>query len=320
MAFDSSIDMSVFQAKFDVTKTVNVKITASNYEIGPSPATTHTPENIINNDSFDPSKRWTVEGNNHFIDFDFDQQLVVHGVSIAWYAGNENRYTFKIKSSSAPGILFNGVSTGGIGSYETYKLKTPLTTNNIRILCNGNLEDEWTRISAIQFRLEPILENTVAPFPDCPEGQHWHEALGRCISDIITEPPNIVIIDPIQTVRQGDSVSLDASQSSDPIGSNLFFEWIQVGGELIPTGSKLQSNIVFRAPTVDSELKFRLKVTNAGNLSSTKDATVVVRASIPQCPPGEVWDEKTKRCISPQEEPAVKPKSKKHRPIIRNVK
>ena len=314
--------MSEYQSKFDVTKTVNVKMTVSSYEEGTTPANTHPPANIINNDNFDPSKRWTCYGNNNFIDFDFDQQLTIYGLSIAWYAGNEYRYTFKIKSSSL--ILFNGVSSGMPGGYETYKFKRPVTTNNIRILCNGNLSDEWTRITAIRFRLESIPESTVPPFPDCPEGQHWHEALQTCVSDMITKPPNIVITEPLQTVRQGDSVSLDASQTTDPIGSNLFYEWIQTGGELILTGSKLQPNIVFRAPTVDTEIKFRLKVTNAGNLSATKDAKVVVRAAIPQCPPGEYWDETSKQCVStkphanldvdtakPQEKPVVK-KPKKH--------
>ena len=288
----------VFESKFDITKTINTKITVSDYEVGPNPALTHTPEKIINNDNFDGSRRWTVYGNNHFIDFEFDQQLTIHGLSIAWYSGNEYRYTFKITSRDASGILFNGVSTG-TGSYETYKFKTPITTNHLRILCNGNLRDEWTRITTIRFQVESIVDSAsiVAPFPDCPENMHWHEALQRCVNDHITEPPNIVIIDPVQTVKHGDKVMIDASRTTDPIGANLFYEWIQIAGELVRTGSKLQPSIMFVTPTIDTEIKFRLKVTNAGNISATQDATVVVRSAIPQCPPGSVWNESEKRCV-----------------------
>lgn len=271
------------QSSFDFTKTINVKITASDSELTPS--MTRSPQHLLTNDhfgTFDGNKRWAVYGNKHYLDFEFDQIITIYGVNIAWYEGNEFRYMFKITSNSVDHILFNGVSAG-TANYETYEFDRPVNTRNIRILCNGNLTDEWNRISAIKFRLEPIpvSESTVDPYPTCPEGQRWHETLGKCVPEKVTEPPVVKILEEMQTVKQGDNVLIDGSQSMDPIGANLYYEWIQIGGELVNTGNKLQPTLTFRAPTIDTELKFRLLVSNSGDLKSYKDATVVVRADKP---------------------------------------
>lgn len=303
--------MSVYESQFDVTKTVNVKITVSDSELLPSGM--RTPEHILSNDvngTFDGNKRWSVAGKNHYIDFEFDQILSIYGVDIGWYQGNEFRYVFKITSNSVDHALFNGLSSGNSTSYETYEFARHVNTRNIRIFCSGNLWDEWTRISAIKFRLEsiPVTEQTVEPLPYCPEGQRWHEILQKCVPNEITEPPHIVISELLQSVRQGDNVLIDASNTTDPVGANLFFEWIQIGGDLVNTSNKLQPTLTFRAPTIDTELKFRLLVSNSGDLKSYQDTTVVVRAEKPVANVSDVVN------ALDQHEPAVRtPKAKKKR-------
>ena len=69
--------------------------------------------------------------------------------------------------------------------------------------------------------------------------------------------------------------------TTDPVGYSLYYEWIQIAGDLVNTGNKLQPTLTFRAPTIDTELKFRLLVTNSGDLKSYGDATVIVRADKP---------------------------------------
>ena len=274
---------TVYESSFDFTKTIKVKITSSDSEMTQS--ITRTPQYLLNNDnngSFDGNKRWAAYGNKHYLEFEFDQILTIHGLNIAWYQGNEFRYMFKITSNSVDHVLFNGVSDG-TSNYQTYEFDRPVNTRNIRILCNGNTVDDWNRISAIKFRLEPIptTEQTVDPYPTCPEGQRWHEILGKCVPNEITEPPIIKIQPTTQIIKQGDNVFIDGSQTTDPVGSTLYYEWIQIAGDLVNTGNKLQPTLTFRAPTIDTELKFRLLVTNSGDLKSYGDATVIVRADKP---------------------------------------
>lgn len=281
-----------FQSSFDLVKTINVKITVSGIEGN------HTPERLINNDNFDPARRWESFGTGQWIDFQFNQPIPLYGLDISWYKGNERRETFEILTSMIADVLWKGMSTGYTGSYETYKFKDRLVTKNIRILCRGNTENEMNAITSIKFRLDPITEQGVLEFPSCPPGQHWHTVLNRCVADVITEPPNIIITEPIQTVKHGDHVMIEGSQTTDPNGATMFFEWVQTAGDLVKTSNTLEPNLLFTAPTIDTELEFRLNVRNSGNISAYKDAKVVVRAAIPKCPTGEYWDEESKKCVS----------------------
>lgn len=312
--------MSEFQSKFDVTKTIDVKITVSDYEVGGNPSLTHSPERIIDNDNFDGSRRWIAHGSLHWIDFQFNQPLTVYGLDIAWYEGSNRKAIFEILSDDK--ILWKGMSTGSLGSYETYKFKDKLTTKNIRILCKGNTLDETAAITSVKFLTEQIERDGVQPLPECPEGQHWHDGLQRCVDNIITKSPNIIITEPLQTVKHSEKVMIDASKTADPQGLPFTYFWAQLGGESVMVNSQTQSSIIFTAPTIDTEVKFRLRAMNTANMYSEADTTIVVRAAIPQCPPGEVWDETSKRCIEvrkstfdaefpPQPKPAVKTKKRK---------
>ena len=268
--------MSEFDASFEITKKINVKITCSDFELGQNENFTHSPEKIIDNDNFDGSRRWAAYGPLHWINFDFDQTLTFYGLDIAWYKGNESKTAFEITSRTVPEEkLWKGKSTGYLGSYETYKFNDQINTKNIKIICHGN---EWNMITSVKFRLDPIQEDGIEPFPDCPEGKHWHDTLQKCVDNTISKPPEVKILTPLLTVKQGDSVELNGSQTTDPEGAGLRYIWTQIGGDLIPTSSKSEPNLIFRVPTVDTELAFRLTVTNTGNLSSSADARIVVRA------------------------------------------
>ena len=80
-----------------------------------------------------------------------------------------------------------------------------------------------------------------------------------------------------QTVKSGDSVTLDGSGSTDSDGTIASYLWTQTGGS--PTVSLSQDNVVkptFTAPDVDSDtdLTFKLEVTDNDGAKHTD--TVII--------------------------------------------
>lgn len=81
-----------------------------------------------------------------------------------------------------------------------------------------------------------------------------------------------------QTVNQGDSVTLDGSNSSDPEdGSNLSFSWSQIAGPSVTLSNADTATPSFTAPAVDADsvLTFQLVVRDSENLSSEPDSVNV---------------------------------------------
>ena len=294
--------MFEFTSSFDIVKRVNVGIEVSDF--------TSSPEFILNNDvngTFDGKKRWAVSGIGQWMDFKFDSDVTLYGINIAWYRGNERKQSFKIYANNR--LVFNGLSTGNNSSYEVYAFDEPILTDNVRITCYGNNIDQLNEISAVAFRPEAMTDTTVPEIAECPPGRHWNEVLQKCVSDSIDEPPLAVINQALETVKQGDKVILDGSNSSDPNGVPISFEWVQTRGELVTVSSFIEPTIMFRAPTVDTEIGFRLKVTNTGNLWATKDAKVIVRSD----PQGEIMKEIIEKH---QQVPAIKVIESNHPPKV----
>jgi hypothetical protein len=307
-----------FKSDFDIVKRVQVGITVSDY--------TSSPEFILKNEkdgTFDGNKRWAASGIGQWMDFKFDQDIVIHGVNIAWYRGNERRAAFKIYANNR--LIFNGMS-GGTSSYEIYKFSEKILTDNLRITCFGNNMDQLNEITAVAFRCEPIQGDTIPEINECPPGQHWNEVLQKCVSDTIDQPPYAIIDQDTQIVKQGERVVLDGSQSNDPSTTPISFEWVQTGGELVKVSSYNEPTLMFKAPTIDTEIAFRLKVTNAGNLWATKDVKVLVKAD----PQGNRFIEAIKKLegvynkkeigtpmvgLHPQEQHEVPKKSKRNKTI-----
>ncbi|NMB74800.1 MAG: hypothetical protein GYA21_06680 [Myxococcales bacterium] len=96
-----------------------------------------------------------------------------------------------------------------------------------------------------------------------------------------------VVVGPDQTVNEGDTVTLDASQSSDPDpGTALVFVWTQTGGPAVALRNASTATPSFFAPGVsqDTVLTFQV-VASDGELSSAPATTrVTVR---------NMWDEST---------------------------
>ncbi len=93
-------------------------------------------------------------------------------------------------------------------------------------------------------------------------------------------PPTAILQEEILTVQEGETLSLDGKESSDPDGDLLLFKWAQRKGPPVTLSAPAGAISSFVAPSVDAEgreLIFDLRVTDDGGLQESAAVKVVVQ-------------------------------------------
>jgi len=87
-----------------------------------------------------------------------------------------------------------------------------------------------------------------------------------------------------QDVEEGEIATLMGSNSFDPDGDNVSYQWNQIGGSLVTLSSPTAQNPTFKAPFVESagsSFTFELTVTDTSGLQSTDTTIVNVTSVLP---------------------------------------
>ena len=167
-------------------------------------------------------------------------------------------------------------------------LRVALDGSNSTDTDDGIAQYEWKQISGPTITLTNA--NTKQPSFTSPDVDSQGAALifeltvtdkgglksaAQCIVNVTAknEPPK-AITGPTQSVKGGDAVTLDASNSSDPDDGIASYAWQQKAGPSVTLSSAGTIKPKFTAPNVATALKFELTVTDKGGLKST--ATCIV--------------------------------------------
>ena len=109
----------------------------------------HVPANVLDNNL---NTRWSNLGIGSFIQADLGGQKTICSVDIAWYRGNLRVNNFVISVSNDGNAftpVLTGKSSGTTLSPERYALPTNVTTHFVRVMVNGNTENEWATITEL---------------------------------------------------------------------------------------------------------------------------------------------------------------------------
>lgn len=116
---------------------------ASGYEAN------HPPAHAVDSN---PSTRWSENGDGSWINIELEEETDICGVDIAWYKGNIRSSDFIIALSD-DGTNFVEVysdeSSGATDSAESYIFSDTAPATHIRIIVNGNTQNDYASITEI---------------------------------------------------------------------------------------------------------------------------------------------------------------------------
>ncbi len=189
----------------------------------------------------DLNTRWSCEGLEKWIQFELSSMDTVYCLNIAWYKGDSRTADFDIQVSEDSvnwtSVLTNQVSSGTSVDFQRVDLPNEMCAKYIRIVGNGNSENEWNSITEVEIYGKSGIaeENTETNYSPVAH-----------FSVSSTE------------VHPQDKVYIDASSSSDADSDVLTYHWS------FPTEISANTddpvNPHFYAPNVDAETQFTINL------------------------------------------------------------
>jgi len=108
------------------------------------------------------------------------------------------------------------------------------------------------------------------------------------VNNVAINKPPVANAGPDQTVDEGALVTLNGTDSSDEDGVIVSFAWHQESGPVVLLTNPSTASLIFSAPLVDADtnLTFRLTVTDNNSSSSTDDVIIKVNNIVVSPPSG----------------------------------
>jgi len=106
------------------------------------------------------------------------------------------------------------------------------------------------------------------------------EQKGAILSLSTANPPPVANAGLDNTVEMGQTVTLDGTGSTTPVGTITSYQWTQVAGTTVALSDNNTATPSFVAPTLDNQaaivLRFQLEVTNSNNVTATDTVDITV--------------------------------------------
>jgi glucose/arabinose dehydrogenase len=136
----------------------------------------NVPSNVIDNNL---NTRWSNDGQGSWIQLDLGSRKNVCSVDVAWYRGNLRENDFVISVSDNGNTFtnkFSGTSSGTTTSFEKYTLPAGTEGRYVRIIVNGNTENNWASITEIA--VYGVGESESPAITPGPMYHKWQTAAG----------------------------------------------------------------------------------------------------------------------------------------------
>jgi F5/8 type C domain len=117
------------------------------------------PDNVKDNLS---STRWSNLGVDSWIQLDLGgEKMPVRSVGIGWFRGDERTNNFVIRAgtdeANLPDVITDGKSSGTTASLERYDFPADITARFVRVVVNGNTENNWASIHTLKVFSEKLV-------------------------------------------------------------------------------------------------------------------------------------------------------------------